>query len=78
MEMTLLDPLMKAVVTCGPPGAGKSVYAAKLAERENAVLSPVMKSVRKSTEMLPFRANGSISGNGLRRWCRSRLARQLF
>ena len=38
MGMTLLNPLMKAVVTCGPPGAGKSVYAAKLAKNEDAVV----------------------------------------
>ena len=29
---------MKAFVLCGAPGSGKSVYAAKLAERENAVI----------------------------------------
>jgi predicted kinase len=38
MEMTLLDPLMKAVVMVGAPGAGKSFYAAKLAKKESAVV----------------------------------------
>ena len=29
---------MRAYILCGAPGAGKSTYAAKLAERENAVV----------------------------------------
>jgi predicted kinase len=36
--MTLLNPLMKAVVMVGAPGAGKSFYAAKLAKNEDAVV----------------------------------------
>ena len=38
MELTSLDPLMKAFIMVGAPGAGKSHQAAKLAKKENAVV----------------------------------------
>jgi predicted kinase len=64
MELTLLSHLMKAFVFVGAPGAGKSVYAAKLAKEESAVI------VSGDDIRAELYGNASIQGQWVEIWGR--------